>query len=59
MTVKTAAKSFGNGILNAATAVHNATIDNQITQIDSEMDALRSQMARLEESRTKLTSQKI
>lgn len=59
MTFKSAAKSLGNGLLSATTAIHNASIQNQITEIDSEMDALTKQLTRLEENRTKLDAQKI
>lgn len=59
MTVKTAAKSFGHGALNVLAAVTNATIQNQIHEIDSEIDALETQLKELKERRADLESRKI
>lgn len=59
MTVKTAAKRFGNGLLDCASAMHNAGIQNQINEIDDETKALRQQLTRLEEKRAELEARKI
>jgi hypothetical protein len=59
MTFKTLASTVGNGILDAGAAIHNASVQNQITEIDSEMDALRAQLTRLEETRSDLVDRKI
>lgn len=59
MTVKSAASRVGNAILDAGAAMHNGSIDRQITEIDEQMDALQKQLTRLEEQRAKLESQRI
>lgn len=57
--IKSAATRIGHGLLDATTAIHNASLQNQINEIDSESDALRKQLTRLEEDRTKLVERKI
>lgn len=57
--IKSAASTVGHGLLDATTAVHNATIQNRIDEIDKEMAMLRNQMVELEENKTKLKSQMI
>lgn len=59
MTVKTVASRFGNAILDAGTAMHNANLDTQITEKDEAIAAMQKQLARLEEERSDLASRKI
>jgi hypothetical protein len=59
MTLKTIASRVGNGILDAGTAMHNASLDSDIDKIDEEIAALHAQLARLEERRSELEDRKI
>lgn len=59
MTLKTAACGIGNGLLAVGSAMHNATIDKEIAEIDDQMAALRKQMTRLEEERSDTLARRI
>lgn len=59
MTIKSAASRIGHGIINASTAVHNANLDNQINDLDSQAAALRKQLATIENEKTDLNGRKI
>lgn len=58
MTVKSAAKSVGNGILTGLSAVHNASIQSQINEIDDEIEPLEKQLKDLKERRAALEARK-
>jgi phage shock protein A len=57
--IKSAAKNVGNGVLAFGAACHNASVQNQINEIDEQADALRAQLTRLEENRSELVDRKI
>lgn len=59
MNLKTTASRIGNGILDASAAIHNASLQNQIDEIDEQAAALRKQLVHLEEERTNLVERKI
>lgn len=59
MTFKTAAKSFGNGLLNTATVLHNSGLNTRITAIDVEIDALQKQIDVLNAEKSNLTDQRL
>lgn len=52
MTFKHAAANLGNGLLNGMSAIHNASINSQVAELDE-------QIAELQERRLKLTRQLI
>lgn len=57
--IKTAASRVGNGILDATTAVHNANLDKQITDLDDQAAALRQQLVSIEDQKSDLKARKI
>lgn len=57
MTIKTAAKSVGNGLLNGINAIHNDSIHSQIEELDEQLEALSAQIADLQQKKTKLKDQ--
>lgn len=59
MTLKSAASRVGNGFVDVMSAVHDASIRSQITEIDSQTEALVRQLADLHEKKTKLESELI
>jgi hypothetical protein len=59
MSLKTAASRVGNALLDATTAMHNASIDSKINDLDEQAAALRMQLARIEEERSALEAGKI
>jgi hypothetical protein len=48
MTFKSAAKSFGSGLLTTATVLHNSPINTRIAEIDEQMEKLQEEKTRLE-----------
>lgn len=59
MTFKTALSSVGNGLLTGVSAVHNASIHNQVTVIDDEILELEKQLNQKREEKTRLEDQLI
>lgn len=47
MTFKSAAKSFGNGLLTTATVLHNGPINARIAELDAQMKELQEEKDRL------------
>ena len=52
--IKSAASRVGNAIVELSSAMHNAQIEEEIEQIDSQINALCEQMARLQDQRSEL-----
>jgi hypothetical protein len=59
MTFKTAAASFGNGLLTAATVLHNSGLSTRISEIDTEIEDLQAQIEQLQEERSNLEANRI
>jgi chaperonin cofactor prefoldin len=52
MSLKTTARRVGSALCEVANELHNSSIRTEIENIDKEADALRAQLARLEEKRS-------
>jgi hypothetical protein len=59
MTLKTAAKSVGNGLLTATTVLHNSGLQTRINEIDEEIQRKQIEIEALQEERFNLDSRKI
>lgn len=57
MTIKSAMSNVGNGILEGISAIHNASIETEIKDIDAQLTALTQQITDLQEKKTKLKDQ--
>lgn len=52
--IKSAASTAGNGLLDAACFMHDASLQNQINDLDEQAAALRKQLATIEEEKSSL-----
>jgi hypothetical protein len=59
MTIKTAAARVGNGLLGAATVLHNSGLSTRNHEIDTELEVLQARMDVLKEERANNESAKI
>ena len=59
MTVKSAAKSFGNGLLTGVAVLHNSGLSTRINEIDTEIETLQARIDVLKEERSNLDAQRI
>jgi hypothetical protein len=59
MTFKTAAKSFGNGLLTTATVLHNSGLSTRISEIDQEIEPLQRRIDELNQERQNLIDSRI
>ncbi|MEO7397371.1 MAG: hypothetical protein ABIW84_02295 [Ilumatobacteraceae bacterium] len=57
--IKSAASTVGHGIVNASTAIHNANLQTQLDELDTQASALRKQLATIEDEKTDLKARKI
>jgi flagellar capping protein FliD len=58
MTLKTTAKTIGSGLLDGLAAVHNASIQREINEIDERIKAMQDQLVQLNEERKELESRR-
>jgi hypothetical protein len=58
MTFKTTASRIGNGLLDGLSAIHDATIQHEIDQLDTELDMLRKQMTEVQKKKDELESER-
>jgi peptidoglycan hydrolase CwlO-like protein len=49
--------NLGNGILEGLSAVHQASIETEIKDLDAQLEALTRQITDLQEKKTKLKDQ--
>lgn len=56
MTLKTAAASFGNGLLAIGSAMHNGALQGRIDEIDAEVAVLQEQIDELQKERANLVA---
>jgi dynactin complex subunit len=57
MTLKTTASRIGNGILDGLSAIHDISVQNQIDELDTQLEALTKQMTDLQSKKTGLQDQ--
>lgn len=58
MTFKSALSATGKGLLNGASAIHNATINSQVAVINDEIEELERQLAEKHEQKDRLERQR-
>lgn len=59
MKIKSVMSAVGNGLLDTAAIISNASVQSQINEIDSEIRDLQKQLDELNARKAKLTKQLI
>jgi len=59
MTVKTAVRSFGSGLVATAKILHDTTVQFEIDEIDSKINLLQDEMKELRERKAELKNKLI